>query len=422
MGATIALPFLDAMTPAFAARKAPNMRLAFVYVPNGVIMDRWTPATEGAPFDFPPTLEPLTPVAGDVLIVSGLAQANGRSLGDGPGDHGRAGATFLTGVHPRKTEGANLRAGISADQVAAKTLGRTTRLESLEIGMERGAFGGGCDSGYSCAYTNTICWRDPVTPLPVEIDPRRIFDRLFGDESTITPQARRERARQDHSLLDFIRDDLGKMQSRLGPPDRLRIQQYLDSIRDVERRLQTFEEHNARLPIPEPPTGIPPTFEEHAALLIDLQVLAFQADVTRIVTWMMGHELSPRVYSSIGIAEGHHELTHHRGDPAKIEKVARINRLHVETFARLLQKLRAAPDANGTLLDHTILLYGSSLSDGNNHRHDNLPILISGGDLKGGRHLRYPQETPMTNLLITLLDKVGVPADHLGDSTGALAV
>jgi len=421
-GAAVALPFLDAMVPAFAARRVPQpMRLGFVYVPNGMIMDRWTPAEEGPGFAFPPTLEPLSGFAAGVVVVSGLAQANGRPLGDGPGDHGRAGATFLTGVHPRKTEGGDIRAGLSADQAAAKVLGRATRLASLEIGLEPSALGGGCDSGYSCAYTNTISWRDPVTPLPFEINPRTVFERLFGDDQTLDPRRRRALSREDRSLLDFVRSDLARMESTLGPADRGKLEQYLDSIRDVERRIQLHEKHNHELPAPERPAGIPASFEEHARLMIELQALAFQGDLTRVVTFMLAHEASGRVYPSIGISEGHHELTHHQGDPVKIGKVARINRLHVETFARLLERLRSTPDGDGTLLDHSLLLYGSSLSDGNSHRHDNLPLVVAGGGLRG-RHVRCPKDTPMTNLLIGLLRKAGVPADRLGDSTGALAL
>ena len=422
-GASVALPFLDAMVPAFAARRAAQspLRLGFVYAPNGVIMERWTPAAAGAGFACTPLLEPLVPFSDSILVLSGLAQANGRALGDGAGDHGRAGATFLTGVHPRKTEGADLRAGVSADQIAARVLGRSTRLGSLEIGLERGALAGGCDSGYSCAYTNTICWRDPITPLPVEIDPRSVFQRLFGDEDVPASLSRRAR-REDRSLLDFIQDDLARMQANLGPSDRLKIGQYLDAVRDVERRLQAYEKHNSRLPVPEPPGGIPSSFEEHARLMIDLQVLALQSDLTRVATLMISREGSQRVYPSIGASDGHHALTHHQGDPVKIEMVSRINRLHVGVFAALLEKLRSTPDGDGTLLDHSVLLYGSSLSDGNGHSHDNLPIVVAGTVGQGGRHLRFPDKTPMTNLLLTLLDKVGVPVDHLGDSTGALSL
>jgi len=423
IGASVALPFLDAMVPAFAAKKTPKIkRLGFVYAPNGIIMDRWTPAAEGADFEFTPTLEPLAPFADKLLVVSGLAQANGWPLGDGPGDHGRAGATFLTGVHPRKTEGANIRAGISADQIAAKVLGRTTRVGSLEIGLEPGALGGNCDSGYSCAYTNTISWRDATTPLPFEINPRTVFERIFGDDYNFDPHARRERIRQDRSLLDFIHDDLARMESNLGPSDRLKIQQYLDSVRDVELRIHNHEKQQSRLPAPQRPAGIPPSFEEHAGLMIDLQVLAFQGDLTRVVTFMISHEGSDRVYSSVGIAEGHHQLTHHHGDVDKIEKVARINRLHVETFARLLKKLRSTAEEDGNLLDHSIMLYGSSLSDGNTHLHNNLPLIVAGGAFQGGRHVRYANETPMTNLLLTVLDRAGIATDRLGDSTGALTL
>ncbi|HLK48128.1 MAG TPA: DUF1552 domain-containing protein [Bryobacteraceae bacterium] len=424
LGATVALPFLDAMVPALSARSRTQWpkRLGFVYVPNGVIMDRWTPAAEGAGFEFTGILEPLAGISDQVLVVSGLAQANGRALGDGPGDHGRAGATFLTGVHPRKTEGANLRAGVSADQVGARFLGASTRLGSLEIGLERGALAGGCDSGYSCAYTNTISWRDPVTPLPFEINPRAVFDRLFGDEDGGAPSSQTARRREDRSLLDFIQKDVSRVQAKLGTGDRLKIDQYLDSVRDVERRLQSYEKRNSLLPVLERPAGIPASFKEHARLMIDLQILAYQADLTRVVTFMIGREGSERVYDSIGLSEGHHTLTHHQGDREKIDHVARINRLHVEIFAQLLKKLRDIPEGDANLLDHTVLLYGSSLSDGNTHQHDNLPILLAGGASGRGGHVRLPRETPMNNLLLTMLADAGVPVEHLGDSTGALAI
>lgn len=424
LGASVALPFLEAMVPALTARSRTQWpkRLGFVYVPNGVIMERWTPAAEGAGFEFTPILEPLTTFSDQILVISGLAQANGRALGDGPGDHGRAGATFLTGVHPRKTEGANLRAGVSADQVAARTLGKSTRLGSLEIGLERGALAGGCDSGYSCAYTNTISWFDPVTPLPFEINPRVVFDRLFGDEDNSAPSARAARRREDSSLLDFIREDLTRLQGKLGAGDRLKLDQYLEAVRDVEGRLQTYEKGRSPLSLAERPGGVPSSLEEHAHLMIDLQVLAYQGDLARVATFMLSREGSERVYDSIGLSEGHHTLTHHRGDPDKIDQVARINRLHVGIFAQLLKKLRDTPESDGNLLDHSLLLYGSSLSDGNSHLHDNLPILVAGGGSRKGRHVRFPQETPMTNLLLTLLVEAGVPAEHLGDSTGALTI
>ena len=421
VGATLALPWLDAMTPALAAKPAQTpLRLGFVYVPNGAIMDRWTPAAEGAGFEYPSILQALEPFREQVAVVSGLAQLNGRALGDGPGDHGRAGATFLTGVHPRKTEGRDLHAGISADQVAARQLGAATQLASLEIGLEAPALVGGCDSGYSCAYTNTICWRDPATPLPMETSPRALFERLFGDEDDAA--VRRKRAREDASVLDFVSQDLARLERGLGPADRGKLDQYLDAVRDVERRIQNSEKRAARrrFPMPERPSATPAAFEDYARLMIDLQTIAFQADLTRVITLMIGHEASERVYGSIGLAEGHHTLTHHRGDPEKIDSVARINALHVSMFGYMLEKLRSTRDGGGSLLDHTILLYGSSLSDGNTHRHDNLPIVMAGGPVLGGRHVRYAANTPMTNLLLSMLGRAGVRAERLGDSTGAL--
>lgn len=424
VGTALALPFLDCMTPAFAASLAkPVVRLGFVYVPNGIIMDRWTPKGDGAGFEFAQTMKALEPFRDQLSVLSGLAQNNGRALGDGPGDHARAGATWLTGVHPKKTEGADIHAGISADQIAAKELGKATQLASLELGLEQPGLVGACDSGYSCAYTNTISWRSPNTPMPMEVNPRTVFERLFGDGESTDAASRLARFKEDRSLLDFVREDVARLTPGLGARDRTKLDEYLDAIRDIERRIQKAEEQSAtlKMPVLERPSSVPGEFEDHARLMMDLTVIALQTDMTRIVSFMLAREGSNRPYRAIGVPDGHHSVTHHQNDPEKIAKTAKVNQLHVETFSYLLQRMRSTPDGDGTLLDHSMILYGSSISDGNAHTHHDLPLVLVGGgagQLKGGRHIRYPKETPMNNLLVTLLDKSGVRVDKLGDSTG----
>jgi hypothetical protein len=426
LGTTLAIPFLDAMVPALKAgttAKA-SVRTAFVYVPNGIIMKDWTPAAEGAGYEFMPAMKALEPFRENMLVLSGLAQVNGRALGDGAGDHARAGATWLTGVHPKKTEVA-IHAGISADQMLARELGKQTQLGSLEVGLESPSLAGDCDSGYSCAYTNTISWRNPTTPMPVEVNPRAVFERMFGDGESTDAVARLASMKEQSSILDYIRGDVARLSNGLGGSDRNKLDQYLEAIRDIERRIQKAEEQNAtmKMPVMERPTGIPDEFEDHAHLMMDLQVLAFQADMTRVISFMMAREGSNRSYRSIGITDGHHSVTHHMNDPEKIAKTAKINTHHVETFAYFINKLKSTPDGDGTLLDHSQILYGSSISDGNAHTHHDLPIALIGGAagrIKGGRHVRYPKETPLNNLLLTMMDHTGVRIDQLGDSTGEL--
>ncbi len=427
IGTTLALPLLDAMAPALAAtRNTPAngvCRMGFVYVPNGIIMDRWTPAAEGTAFEFTPILNPLAPFRDRLLVLSGLAQVNGRALGDGPGDHARAGATFLTGVHPKKTEGVDIHAGVSVDQIAARELGKKTQLASLELTLEATGMIGNCDSGYSCAYTNTISWRTPTTPMPMEVNPRLVFERLFGDGETTDAAARLARFREDRSILDSVREEVAHLQPALGPRDRGKLNDYMEAIRDIERRIQLAEEQSAslKLPVMERPIGVPASFEEHAKLMFDLQVIAFQADLTRVVSIMLGREGSNRAYRAIGVPDPHHGISHHQGDKSKIDKLAKINAHHVEMLAYFLDKLRQTPDGDGNLLDHSMILYGSSLADGNMHTHHDLPLVLAGGgagQIKGGRHLRFPRETPMTNLLLSMLDKAGVPSEKIGDSTG----
>jgi len=420
-GAAISLPLLDAMTPAFAAtaQAASPKRIAFVYVPNGIIMKNWTPAAEGKEFGLTRILAPLADVRDDVLVVSGLRQENGFDLGDTPGDHARAAATFLTGVHPRKTAGADIRAGVSVDQVAAQHIGQATKFASLEFGLEDGRLTGTCDSGYSCAYSNTISWRTPTSPMPMEVNPRAAFERLFGVERE-TPEARARRQNYEKSILDFVSDATRQLSGQLGAADRRKMDEYLASVREIERRIQMSEKEDRQIiPDFDKPEGVPAAFEDYARLMFDMLWLALKCDLTRVSTFMLGREGSLRTYREIGIADAHHPLTHHRGNPEWIEKVTQINTHHVEQFAYFLAKLKSTPDGDGTLLDHTTVLYGSGLSDGNRHDHADLPLLVAGGRMGGG-HLRYPKETPMNNLHLTLLDRVDVKLESLGDSNGEL--
>jgi hypothetical protein len=429
MGTALALPFLDAMVPALGRGSSVGVRpvrLGFVYVPCGIIMEHWTPSAEGAGFEFPSIMKPLEPLRDKLNVFTGLAQHQGDALGDGAGDHARAGATWLTGAHPKKTEGADIHAGISADQIAAREFGKSTQLSSLEIGLEQPTLAGGCDSGYSCAYTNTISWRSPTSPNPMEVNPRNVFERLFGDGESTSPEARLAALKEQRSILDYIAGDIDRMETNLGPSDRGKLSDYLDSIRDVERRIEKAEQQNAtmKIPVMERPPSAPEQFIDHAHLMMDMMVIAYQTDMTRVVSFMVAREGSTRSYREIGISDGHHPLTHHMHDQEKIDKVRQINTYHVETYSYLLKKLAETPDGDGSLLDHSLILYGSSISDGNAHTHHDLPLVLAGsanGKLNTGRHLRYPKMTPMNNLLLSMLDMAGVPLpDKLGDSTGEM--
>ncbi len=429
IGATLSLPLLEAMVPAFASsldtQNGPVVRLAFAYVPNGVIMEKWTPTAEGAGFELTPTLQPLAPFRDRMLVFSGLAHNTGLAYeGEGAGDHARASAVFLTGVHPKKTEGFDLHSGISLDQLVGKEFGKHTQLSSLELAIDTTEVVGTCDNGYSCAYSNTLCWRSATTPVPMENQPRAVFERLFGDSESTDPSVRLNRIQEDRSILDSLMEGVARMLTRLGPSDRSKLTEYLDAVHDVERRIQMAEEQSAReLPRLDRPAGVPATFDEHAKLMFDLQVLAFQSDLTRVATFMMGQEQTTRVYRELGIADAYHPLTHHQHDPKKIAQVERIDLFHTKLFAYFLEKMQATRDGDGTLLDHSVIVYGSALSDGNMHVHNDLPILLVGGaagKIKGGRHLRYPQDTPTTNLYLNLLDKLGMPLEAFGDSTGKL--
>jgi hypothetical protein len=430
VGATMALPVLDAMSPALAAPTksgaAVPTRMAFLYVPNGIIMKDWTPAAEGKAFEFTKTLKALEPYRDDILLLSGLDHYNGQALGDGAGDHARAGATWLTGVHPKKTQGADIQGGVSVDQIAAREIGKQTLLRSLELGLEDNRLVGGCDSGYSCAYSNTISWASPTTPIPPENNPRAVFERLFGDGETTDPAARALQAKQDRSILDFVREDAARIGMQLGASDKRKLTQYLDAVREVERKIQSAEARaaqNAAIPAMDCPPGIPPTFEEHIQLMFDLMTIAFQTDSTRVITMMIGREGGNRTYRDIGVPDAHHGLSHHFNDPSKIDRLQRIDEHHVKQVAQFIKRLKETPDGDGTLLDHSCIVYGSSISDGNRHVHLDLPTMLAGGGngrIKGGRHVRHKKGTPMTNLFLSMLDMAGVKEEKIGDSTGQI--
>ena len=429
LGASLALPLLDGMVPAYAAlRKTaanPVRRLGAFYVPNGMEMRAWTPAGDGPGFELSPILRPLEPFRSRVNVLSGLADKVAVPRpGEGIGDHARASATFLTGVHVKKTEGLDIRAGVSMDQIAARALGAETQLASLELGVDSVETLGACDAGYSCAYTNTIAWRTATTPLPMENDPRAVFERLFGSTDSTDAAARLARIRQDRSVLDYVSDRATSLERTLGPGDRTKLEQYFDAVRDVERRIgMAAAQSDREIPRFDQPVGIPDTFEAHSRLMFDLLVLAYQTDLTRVGTFMLSREVSGRAYPEIGVPDSHHGCSHHQNDPAKLEKLAKINTFHMQQFAYFLGKLQSTPDGDGTLLDHSMLIYGSGISDGNIHFHMDLPVVMvggGGGTLKGGRHLRYASDTPLTNLYVSVLGKLGVPVEQFGDSTGKL--
>ena len=423
LGAAIALPMLDAMQPALAragTSKSP-VRLAFTYVPNGVTLADWTPEASGRTYAFTRILKPLEAFREDLVVVSGLAHRNGQELGDGPGDHARAAASYLTGVHPRKTAGADIKNGISIDQVIADQLASETRFRSIELGCDDSRTIGNCDSGYSCAYTNSLSWRSDTTPMPPETNPRLVFERLFGADAGLDPATRARRLRSRRSILDLVHERTRSLAGDLGASDRLKIDEYLNSIRDVERQIDRAE-HDTREfdPHIEKPSGIPIDYEAYVKLMFDMQVLAFQADLTRISTMMMGREGSLRTYPEIGVPDPHHPLTHHGGKADWVEKVTKINEYHTTLFATFVEKMKATPDGDGALLDHAMIVYGSGLADGNRHTHEDLPVLLvgRGGGFGMGRHIAYAKETPMTNLFLTLADRMGVRPESIGDSTG----
>ncbi|MBL8851098.1 MAG: DUF1552 domain-containing protein [Planctomycetaceae bacterium] len=421
-GTLLALPLLDAMIPSLTAvaqtpaSPARLRRLGFVYMPMGSDISRWTPASDGELGELSPTLTPLAPVKSYVSIISNLELRNSY-----PGTHATSNSGFLSAAAAKRTESSDYELGTTADQIAAQHVGSQTPLPSLELSMDLMSVIGQCDNGYACVYQNCLSWSSPTTPLPAEAHPRIVFEQLFGDGGSSAE--RRKSLQQKASLLDVLTDELTRLENQLGPSDRHRVREYLDAVRDVERRIQQAEAASAdnRLPDIERPLGVPSSYAEHARLMFDLQLLALQGDVTRVVTFQLARETSNRTYSEIGINDPHHPLTHHGNDPEKIAKVAKINQFHVSLFAGFLEKLRATPEGNGSLLDHVLYLYGSGMGNPNVHDHTNLPIIVAGGaagNMRGGRHIRYREPTPLANLHLTLLDKVGVPVDSFADSNG----
>lgn len=428
LGTVVALPMLDAMTPALARAAetaARPTRLLFTYVPNGVTMADWTPTAAGRDFELTRILQPLAPYKDRMLVLSGLAHNNGKALGDGPGDHARAAASYLTGVHPRKTAGADIRNGVSVDQIAAQHLGSETRFASLELGCDDSRTVGNCDSGYSCAYTNTLSWRSETAPMPPETNPRLVFERLFGGaDAGLDPAVRTRRLMNRRSILDVVTTRTRELNGTLGAADRRKVDEYLSSIREIERQIDAAEHDWTDIPAGvEKPTGVPVAYADYVRLMFDLQVVALQTDMTRVVTMMMGREGSMRTYPEIGVPDPHHPLTHHRNQGDWVERVSQINAFHAGLFAHFLDRLASTPEGDGTLLDHSMVVYGSGLSDGNRHTHEDLPVVVvgsGGGAFKTGRHIVYPKDTPMTNLFLTLLDRVGVRPESVGDSTGRI--
>ena len=422
IGASLALPLLDSMIPALGSASALEAqtarRLGVVYVPNGMAMKAWTPATTGANFELTRILQPMSAYQDRMLVLSGL---NG--VPSNAGVHASASTRFLTGVTPARTEN-DLQAEVSIDQLVARQLGRETQLGSLELALDQNDVFGSCDIGFSCLYTSTIAWRDANTPLPMETNPRVVFERLFGDIGTTDPAVRLQRIRKDQSLLDAVTDRVAELNRSVGAGDRAKLDQYLDAVRDVERRIQMAEAQSSReLPEVTQPAGIPDTYEAHAKLMFDLQVLAYQTDLTRVITFMMGRELSGRTFAEIGVPDSHHPTSHHRDDPVLYEKITKINEFHTRLFAYYLDQLDATPDGDGSLLDNMLMLYGAGMSDSNRHDNSGLPLVLLGGGsgkVKGGRHIRYAEGTPISNLHLTMLDKLGMPVDKLGNSTGRL--
>lgn len=422
LGVTVALPLLDAMAPALTALgKTPAksaVRFGAIYVPNGVIPGRWFPSTEGAAYDMSPTLQPLAPFRDRLLILSGLDSLPPPQPGERQiNNHADASTRFLTDVTPSRV----IRAGTSVDQIAAKVLGQSTQLPSIELALESVDSGTTCDGGRSCIYTGTISWAGPTRPLPMEHDPHAAFERLFGDSETTDSAARRARMQEKGSILDSLLGEISHLQKRVGPGDRTKIVGYLDNIRDVEQRIQKAVEQNAEVPVVDRPAGIPPAFVDHAKLMFDLQVLAYQADITRVITFMIGREFSGRTYPEIGVSDAHHPISHHQRDPVRMDKVAKINQYHITLFSYFLEKLAATSDGDGSLLDQSAIVYGAGMSEGNGHIPENLPILLVGGaagQLKSGRHIKYPKGTPLANMHMALLDKLGVQTESIGNSTG----
>jgi hypothetical protein len=422
MGAMLGLPLLDSMVPAFCATTKtaakPVNRFGVVYVPNGMIMQNYLPAAEGAGFELTPTLSALTPFRDQILILTGLNCVP--TPGRPGGAHAKATTRFLTDVSPPTSE-TWLDAGISMDQILAQETGKHTQLASLELAIESGETAGACDTGFACPYTNTISWKSPNTPLPTQNNPRVIFERLFGDSGSTDPKARLTRLQQQKSILDSVTEEVGRLSGVLPSSDRTKLTEYLDAVRDVEQRIQIAEQQSGdQLPRVDHPVGVPANWEDHVRLMFDLEVLAYQCDLTRVITMMIGHEHSGMTYPQIGVPDAHHPISHHQHEPEKVEKVAKINAYHVKIFTYLLEKLRATPDGEGTLLDHMTMIYGAGMADSNTHSPYNIPMILAGGgagNLKGGRHIKF-KNMPLANLHLTLLDQLGARCDRIGDSSG----
>jgi hypothetical protein len=423
-GVTLALPMLDAMLPAFAATTKAIPRMSFLYTPNGVNPATWPPVGTGTEFKFSPALAALEPYRDRVTVLTNMSHHSADRQNDGAGDHSRATGVFLSGCHAKRTQGADLHLGVTADQIAARSLGKDNLLPSLEISLEDRNVAPLCDEGYTCAYSNTLSWSSPTTPLPMENDPRLVFERLFGEEAN--PRDRAYRLQEDRSILDSVNGSINRLNSKLGPNDKRKVDQYYSSIREVELRLQRIEAQNAKSPTAttmKRPLGVPEKFEDHIHLMFDLKVLAFQGDITRVTTLMFGREMATRSYPQIGVPDSHHSLSHHDNNPAKLAKLAKIDNYHVQMVAYFLGKLRAAQDGENNLLDNSIIVYGGGIGNGNLHNHERLPIFVAGGGagtIQGGRHIEFKNDTPVSNLLRTVLDKAGVQTETLGDSTGLL--
>ncbi len=427
LGTTLALPFLDGMVPALTAlgrtAAAPVKRFGVFYVPNGMSMPFWSPEREGPLDALPPTLRSLGDLKEHVLLCGGLDD-EAANMVKGGGDHSRSAGTFLTCVPYKLTAGADVHAAVSVDQMAARELGRQTQLTSLELGIESNAMLGSCDGGASCAYTNTVAWRTPTTPLPIENNPRAVFERLFGSSGTTDPEARLARMRRDRSLLDAVNSELRHLGQSLGPGDQVKLDEYLSAVRDAERRIELAErQRETDLPVVDRPIGTPSDYAEHAQLLMDLLALAYQTDLTRISTFMLAREVSARAYPEIGVSDAHHPLSHHQDRPINLQRLHLVNEYHFRQFAHLVKRLAATPEGDGTLLDSTLFLYGTGISDSNTHFHEDLPIALIGGKatgVTGGRYVRYPEGTPLANLHMTVLEMLGTPVESFGDSTGKL--
>jgi hypothetical protein len=421
MGATLALPFLDAMVPAMSALSKAAPRFAAIYCGNGANMNDWTPVTEGVGFAFSPILKPLEAFRDRTIVFTGLDNFPATDQGDSGGQHPRAAPAFMSCVHPKQTEGADVQAGTTIDQLIAQQICRDSKLVSLEVAVDRNDVVGACDHGYACAYMNSMSWKSPTMPLPSETNPRFVFERLFG--SGDTAEARVTRSREDRSILDGVAQEISHLRRKLGARDGVKLSEYLDAIREVEQRIAKNESYNKDVAVPERPVGVPETFKEYAELMFDLQVLAFQADITRVSSFLLARENINRSYAEIGLPEAHHAMSHHANIPEKMAVFTKLNTYHVETLAYFLKKLQAIPDGDGTLLDHSIVLYGSGMSDGNTHNNYNVPVVVVGGrdqEMKGNRHLVYPKGTPLANLSLSLMDKFGVNLERFGDSTGKL--